>query len=240
MPASRAPAPATLGVCLLALVAGCGDPASVESGDPASEPPLSQSDRALYQKLQNGLSEIINEQTVRYTPLQYNYSEGLLTILDQFEPFVSGEPAGDPPRFMPNLDAEDERDHLRETVRRWKAKTGRNLRDEVDRFKTDVAVRKPGESFHPDFQAKFSQAFDDFVAIEVAELRERRNRAIHDRAETLLAPHREQSPEVVRRLDAILDTPPYDLPASASPSPSPPNSESKVITPPPDSDHPNG
>lgn len=224
---SRVPVLAVFGFWLLASAVGCGGPALDESGGSEPEPPLSPSDQALSRKLEAELSNIINTQTTRYVPLQYAYSEGLLTILDQVEPFLSGEPSGDPPRFMPGLDAEEELSHFRETVRRWEARTGKDLRTEVDRFKADVAARKPGKSFHPEFQAKFSQTFDDLIAIEVAELRERRNQAIHAEAETLLAPHRESSPEVVRRLEQLLNTPPYNLPAPGSAESSPPKTSSR-------------
>jgi hypothetical protein len=158
------------------------------------------------------VSALINDESMRYAPLQYQYSEGLLEILDQVERDRSGEDRGDTPRFLPKLDAGDERDHFRETVRRWEAKTGKNLRTEVDALKADVAARKPGERFHPEFQRKFSRVFDDLVALEVTELRERRNRAIHSAAEKILAPYRAEHPEPVRRLQAVLNSPPYNLP----------------------------
>lgn len=82
-------------------------------------------------------------------------------------------------------------------------------------LKADVAARRPGEAFHPEFQRKFSQVFDRFIAIEVAEMRERRNRAIHAAAESLLAPFRADHPEPVRRIQELLDRPPYNLPTPA-------------------------
>ncbi|WP_152050005.1 hypothetical protein [Tautonia marina] len=198
-------------IFLVGLATGCGDPAG-KPGDAPDGPPLSQEDQRLYQELMQKISAIINEQSARYTPLQYEYNEGLLEILDQIEPFVNGEGEGEQPRFMPDLEPEEELDHLQETVRRWEAQTGLDLRTEVDRFKELIALREPGQSSFPGFHAEFSESFDEFIAIEVAELRERTNRAIHAEAEVLMDPHRESSPEVIRRIEEVLNTPPYNLP----------------------------
>src|SRR5262249_24247214 len=146
-----------------------------------------------------------------YSELRYEYNEGLLKILDQIEFTLSGKLEGDPPRFLSKLDAQEEREHFRETIRRWEAKTGKNLRTGVHAPTADVAARPAGESVHPAFQRKFSQTFDEFIPIEVAELRERRNRAIHAAAEAFLAPHRVKHPEPVRRIERLLGTPPYNL-----------------------------
>ena len=81
---------------------------------------------------------------------------------------------------------------------------------------------RPARRIYPEFQKKFSQTFDDFIALEVVELRERRNRAIHDEAEAILAPHREKNPEAVRRIERILNTPPYNLPETSGPAPTVP------------------
>ena len=198
----------------LLLVAGCADRATVGELRPNSgPPPLSREDQALYQKLESQISDIVNDAMLRYAPLQYKYTENLLEIIDQVERSLSGKDQGERPRVLPKLDAREELDHLRETVRRWETKTGKNVRAEVDVLKADVAARKPGERFHPEFQSKFSRIFDDFNALEVTELRERRNVAIHAAAEKLLAPYRDKKPELVHRLQMILDTPPYDLPS---------------------------
>jgi len=205
-------------VGLLSLVAGCADRAPVERSPAESgSSPLRGEDQALYQKLESQVSSIISDETLRHSPLQYKYTENLLEIIDQIDRSLSGKDQGERPRFLPKLDAREELDHFRETVRRWEAKTGKDLRVEVDALKADVAARKPGERFHPEFQRKFSQVFDDFIALEVAELRERRNRAIHAAADKLMDPYREKKPEVVHRLQRILDAPPYDLPPPAGP-----------------------
>jgi hypothetical protein len=199
---------------------GCGDHTPAAGPGAGSGPPpaaLASDDEALFQKLRAEVSTVINDATIRYTPLQYRYSEGLLDILDQVERALSGKAQGKPTRFLPKLDAQDELDHFRETVRRWEAKTGRNLRTEVDVLKADVAARKPGERVHPEFQRRFAAVFDDLVALEVAELRERRNRAIHAAAEKILAPYRAEHAEPVRRLEAVLNAPPYNVPDEGRP-----------------------
>jgi hypothetical protein len=203
-------------VLALVVAAGLGCVRSSDQGNLESGPPLSPDDEALHQRLRADLSGIINEQTVRYTPLQYNYDEGLLEILDEIEPFLSGKVDGEPPRYLPELDAEEELDHLRETVRRWEAETGLDLRTEVDRFKARVAARDPDQVNDPEFHANFSETFDQLIAIEVDEIRERSNRAIHAEAAPLLDEHRGSSPEVVRRLEAILSSPQYQVPAAGT------------------------
>ena len=120
---------------------------------------------------------------------------------------------------MPKLDEQEEMDHFRETFRRWKAKTGKDLRAEIDKLKAEVAARKPGgPAFHPDFQKRFSAVFDDLIPIEVAEIRERRNRYLHEQAKPLLDPHREKDPDAVREYEDVLNQPPYNLtPEPAAP-----------------------
>jgi hypothetical protein len=199
---------------------GCGDHTPASGSGAGSGPPpaaLARDDETQFQKLRGEVSTVINDATIRYTPLQYQYSEGLLDTLDQVERALSGKAQGEPTRFLPKLDAQDELDHFRETVRRWEAKTGRSLRTEVDTLKADVAARKPGERVHPEFQRRFSAVFDDLVALEVAEIRERRNRAIHAAADKILAPYRAEHAEPVRRLEAVLNAPPYNLPEKGRP-----------------------
>src|SRR4051794_26475460 len=70
------------------------------------------------------LSKIITEAGARYASLEHEYDEHLLTIVDQAENHLSGRQKGPAPRAMPKLSEEEEYDHLRETIRRWRAKTG--------------------------------------------------------------------------------------------------------------------
>ena len=73
-------------------------------------------------------------------------------------------------------------------------------------------ARKPGgPAFHPEFQQHFSAAFDDLIPIEVAEIRERRNRYLHEQAKPLFDSHREKDPAAVREFENILNQPPYNL-----------------------------
>ena len=212
-------------VCLswLVLASGCGGRSTDGQGaSPQALPPLGAEDQAVFRELESKTNEIINKITLKYTGLRYEYSEGLLKMLDQIESTLSGKAEGDPPRFLSQLEPEEEREHFRESIRRWEEKTGKDLRAEVDALKADVASRPAGKTYHPEFQKKFSQTFDDFIAIEVVELRERRNRAIHAEAETLLAPYRAKNPEAVRRIERILNAPPYNLPETSGPSPTAP------------------
>lgn len=225
MPISSRPCRVVGWVCLswLVLASGCGGRSTDGQGvSKQALPPLSAEDQALYRELETKVNDVINDNLSKYSELRYDFAEGLLKILDQVELTLSGKAEGDPPRFLSKLDLQDEREHFRETVRRWEEKTGKNLRAEVDALKSDVASRTAGKSFHPEFQRKFSQTFDDFIAIEVAELRERRNRAIHAAAETLLAPYRAKNPEPVRRIERILSTPPYHLTETSGLSPTGP------------------
>jgi hypothetical protein len=154
----------------------------------------------------------MNEATDRFRPLDYEYDEDLLQILDRAEVDLSGKSTVTPSRAMPKLDVGEEREHFRETFRRWKDKTGKDLRAEIDKLKAEVAARKPdGPAFHPDFHKRFSAAFDDLIPIEVAEIRERRNRYLHERAKAILDPHREKDPDAVREFEQVLNQPPYNL-----------------------------
>jgi hypothetical protein len=159
------------------------------------------------------LSTIISEAEVRFRPLNYEYDEDLLVIIDRAKAYLSGKTPGPAPRAMHRLDEREEMDHLTETIRRWEAKTGRDLRFEIDKLKAEVAERKPeGPRFHPEFHTRFSAVFDDFIRIEVAEIRERRNRYIHDKAKPLFDTYREKDPEGVRAQESFLGKPPYNVP----------------------------
>lgn len=182
------------------------------SGDgPSSSPGVSRAS----QEIGSRLNQLINDSTARFRPLDYEYDEELLQTLDRVEADLSGQRTGPPPHAMPRLDAEEEREHFRETFRRWKDQTGQDIRAEIDKLKAEVAARKPGgPAFHPDFHKHFSAAFDDLIPIEVAEIRERRNRYLHERAKAILDPYREKDPDSVLKFEQVLNQPPYDLPKS--------------------------
>ncbi len=166
------------------------------------------------------LSAILNKEELRYAALQYEYDEGLLATIDKAEAYLSGRLKGPAPRAMPKLTEQEEYDHLREVIRRWHAQSGMDLRAEIDRLKADVAARKPGGSpYHPEFHKKFAAVFDSFIPIEVTELRERRNRAIHQEAKPLLDKYRATAPDAVKQYEATLNAPPYSLPPESPPEP---------------------
>jgi hypothetical protein len=198
----------------LVLHSGCGtgsppDPAS----GVAAEPPLSPEAARASQEIGGRLSTLINDATERFAPLDYQYDEDLLTKLDQIDTNLSGKMTGPAPRFLPKLDEQEEVDHLRETIRRWHAATGKDLRAEVDKLKAEVDARKPGDKpFHPEFHKHFSAAFDELIAIEVAEIRERRNTYIHASANSVFDEYREKYPAAVREHEGALNKPPYELP----------------------------
>jgi len=204
-------------VFCLALLAGCRGRVSPPADEAKGPPPTPEAAQAS-QELGGLLSDLINESNVRFRPLEYEYNEDLLKILDQFERYDSGKAPGPAPRAMPKLDEEEELAHLRETVRRWQAKTGKNLRAEVDKLKAEVAARKAGgPAFHPEFQKHFSAVFDDFInPFEVDEIRERRNRYLHEKMRPLLDAYREKCPAYVREQEDFFNQPPYNLPSSGS------------------------
>jgi hypothetical protein len=177
--------------------------------------PAAPEEVAASQELSTGLTQIINDARIKYWPLRYEFAEDLLERLDQIESDLAGKKQGKAHRFLPNLDEVEEKAHFRETAQRWEAQTGKNFRTEIDRLKASVAARKPGERFHPEFQKDFSATFDDFIKIEVLEMRGRSNRVIHESAEKLFAKYRDGYPQLVLRFEAELKKPEYALPGEA-------------------------
>jgi hypothetical protein len=161
--------------------------------------------------LQSEVSRIINEATIHYLPLKYNYNEDLLDKLDQIELRLNKKQNAPTARLLPKLDESEELDHFRECVHRWESSTGKRLRAAIDPLKAEVAARTPGVPYHPEFQKKFSAEFDDFIKIEVAEARERRNREIHQKTEAIFDKYRQEHPDVVAHFRKLIDSPPYDL-----------------------------
>ncbi len=201
-------------------VAGCARESSESAGGPD---PVLAADPAATQALQGGISDAVNEAGTRYLPLSYRSSEDLVAILDRVEAQLSDEGEGSYPRYLagdekrPGIEESEELDHFRESIRRWEARTGKQLRATIDPLKAEVAARKPdGPNVHPEFHKRVSSAFDDFIKIEVEEMRERRNQAIHEQVQPLLEKYRTTHPELVRHFEAILNTPPYNLPSPSS------------------------
>jgi hypothetical protein len=211
----------------LAGSSGCREapiPVDGKGGGPrpsvSNRPDRSVSNSEASQKIGDAVNTFINEATVRFRPLDYEYDEDLLQIVDRVEASLSGKASGLSPRAMPKLDEQEEMEHFRETFRRWKAHTGKDLRVEIDKLTAEVAARKPnGPQYYPDFHIRFSAVFDDMIPIEVAEIRERRNRYIHQRAKPLLDSYREKDPEAVRSFDEVLNQPPYNVPPPESATP---------------------
>jgi hypothetical protein len=160
------------------------------------------------------LTEVLNRLGIRYASMEHDYDEDLLATMDKAEAFLSGRLKGPAPRAIPKLSEEEEYAHLREVIRRWHVQTGKDFRAEIDRLKAEVAARKPdGPRYYPDFHKRFGAVFDSFIPIEVAEMRERRNREIHRAAKPILDAYRATAPDLVKQYEATLSAPPYNLPA---------------------------
>lgn len=212
----RAACPFLLAIfSVLALISpGCGEPDTPpQANEPDPAAALFAKNPEAAQALQEGMNQAINGISARYKPLEYQYDEDLLAMLDRAEASLAGKGSAEPPRFLPQLAPEEEAEHFRETIRRWQAKTSKTLRAEIDPLKAEVAARpSDGPKFHPDFHRRFSSAFDALIKIEVEEMRERRNRQLHRDVEGLFAKYRGENPELVRYFEAQFDVPEYRLP----------------------------
>jgi hypothetical protein len=213
--------PASSLLLLIAMLSGCGqavDPTAAQPGQPRLP---ADADPEVQGELAAGLSDIVNDVSIRYAPLDYNYDEDLLKQIDQAEAYLAGGAKGEPPRSMPRLDAQAEIDHLREAIRRWETARGKTLRPEIDALKAEVAARTPGgPAFHPEFHKRFAATFDDFIKYEAAHIQELRNRSIHERAATLFEKYRQQHAALVRYFQETLDRQ-YPLPAPPAGATSP-------------------
>ncbi len=174
----------------------------------------------VFQKIKGEFDRIVEESSNRYHPLVYHFDEDLLSKMNDEEKWLrdGAKPAGsEPQRWIPEIDKKEEDDHFRETIRRWSEKTGRNFREALDELTRARAQVDPKEPFHPAFHKQFGSVFDDFIAIEVAEMRERRNRAIHKRLRGALDPHRTELPLIAAHFEALIAVPPYQWKGSAVP-----------------------
>ena len=216
---------AALSSLTLTALAGCAErtPAGNDLPDPAaSNAKLSPAEQELTAKI----AGVINAADAKYKALRYEYDEDLLRILDRVEARISGESKVLEPRPMPSLEEAEQLEHFRETVRRWERKSKKSLGASIAALKAEVAARKPGGPvFHPDFHKKFAATFDDFIPIEVQEIRERRNKAIHELSGPIFDQYRESAPDAVRRHEQTLNSPPYNPPAADPPPPPTPGSK---------------
>lgn len=193
------------------LPAGCGS--KPPEGNALEEPNSAAAVASPAENEFNGkLSNLMNDLSVRYRPLEYEYDEDLLKILDRVEDRLAGRSEKLDPLPMKALTEDEQLAHFKECIERWSRKTGKTLRAELDPLKAEVASRKPGgPAFHPEFHKRFSAAFDEFIPIEVAEIRERRNVALHEQASPLLDEYRGQVPDAVRSAEETLNAPPYNV-----------------------------
>lgn len=178
---------------------GCA-PSTGTTGGPS--PPF---DPAAFQSIEDEINRIALAERSRHHPLYFQKHQEFLAKFDQVVSHLSGRGEGKPPRLLPKLDAEDESAHFRETIRRWKARDGKDLRAELDAVKD-----KPMSG------AEFHRRFDGFIAIQEEELSERRRRALHRETKAVLDTYRDKHPDLVRHFEGILNKPPHALPKEGS------------------------
>jgi hypothetical protein len=193
---------------LFLMLAGCADPNPGNDLLPTTKRDAGISTPAL--ELGSKLSDVINSANSKYQPLKYEYNENLLDILDRVEIRLSSKSTSLDPLPLPRLDEAEQLEHFQETIKRWSEQTKLELRGAIDPLKAEIAARKPGGSpFHPEFQKKFAAVFDAFIPIEVEEMRDRRNKAVHDKANVLFDEYRETAPDAVREHEKTLNEAPY-------------------------------
>lgn len=174
-------------------------------------------DPKLVETLDQKFSEIIENSSAKYHPVVYRYDEDLLAKISAAHAFLSGaNPGPRPARLIAEIEEKEEDGHIRETIKRWTAKTGRDFGKAIAELETALASVDRSKAFHPEFHRAFSKVFDDFVAIEVPEMRERRNREIHRLAREMLAPYADSKPKVARYFRQLIAVPPYLDPDSNS------------------------
>ncbi len=203
----------SMSIFAVATTVGCGE--KEPGGNPLFEPKKSNSILLpAEQELGAKLSHIINTANAKYRNLKYEYDENLLDILDRIELRLAGNSDKLDPLPLPNLDEGEQIEHFRETTRRWTEKSKKDLRATIELLKASVAARKPGgPAYHPDFHKSFAAAFDDLIPLEVEEIRERRNKAIHSAAKPVFDEYRKSAPDAVKQHQKTLNTPPFHLPA---------------------------
>lgn len=202
---------------ILTISGGCGSSSS-DNTEIAKEPQSVSTVNSDEAKINEAVSKIINDATTKYASLDYAFNEDLLKILDQFAGYYAATPenrkAVKLERQLPKLDESEEIQHFEESIKRWEKKNARSLRSEVDRLKSLLAKRNTADKkSQVEFNKQFSAAFDDFVKIEVDELRERRNRWIHDKARPVIEELKATSSAAAGKVEATLNAPPYNLPA---------------------------
>lgn len=206
-------------LCLMSVVmiaGGCGSGSSDNASTAAtaqSAAPASGDET----KINEAVSKIINDATTRFSSLDYAFNEDLLKILDQFANYYASTPENRKSikleRQLPKLDQLEELSHFEESIIRWEKKSGKSMRSEVDRMKSLLAKRNTADKqSQVEFNKEFSAAFDDFVKIEVDELRERRNRWIHDKAKPAIDELKATNSTAAGKIQATLNAPPYNLP----------------------------
>src|SRR5207247_2258 len=100
---------------------------------------------------------------------------------------------GPPPPLLPALNDEERKAHFREIIRRWEERTKKSLRAELDAVKGRALA--PGE---------LTERFGELMKAEAEVVKESRERYIAKEIKPVLAKHRAQHPNLVRRYESGL------------------------------------
>lgn len=165
----------------LALATGCGG-GGASGSNPAVESALLEE-----------VNAVIQDSRFRYHPIRFQNPRDFTKIAEQVEGRQSGRLSGEEGRVMPRIDLKEEDEHFRETLERWTAATGKNLREELDAF-------NQGRPTLDDLRERFGE----LLAIEEADVIARADREVQRQVEPILAKYRADHPEVVRRQEEML------------------------------------
>jgi hypothetical protein len=201
---------------------GCGTTGTTEPPPDArtqAEQALRKSDPAMFQKIEEAVRKVVNDATVRYWPLEYDTDERLVDYLDQANKQIAAGASEPSKRYLRHMEPKEELEHIRETIRRWSARTGKDLRATIDDLQADIAHRDPKQTMFPEFHKKFARELSDFIKLENEELHERRDRMIRANLPAALAPYRDSHPAIVREFESRYSPPQVDPPASSRAEP---------------------
>src|SRR5262249_54273395 len=120
-------------IVTLACVAGCNQKSDEgPDGGPVGKSAPGETSEPEAGERTGKLSKLRDHLGPRARALDYEYDEELLEVLDGVEGRLAGKSEALDPLPMPKLDEAEQLDHFRETIKRWSAKTDKNLRAEID------------------------------------------------------------------------------------------------------------
>src|SRR5262249_51763952 len=129
---------------------GCGTSDSPPDARTRAEQNLRNSDPVMFARIEDDVRKVVSDATVRYWPLEYGTDEQLVDYLDQVNKQIALGAAEPSKRYLMHMEPKEEFDHIRETIRRWSARTGKNLRSTIDGLKADIANRDPKQTNFPE------------------------------------------------------------------------------------------